>query len=80
MDYIKAKIYEYLIKRKARKREKINIIFIYSRLVRNGFKEKYIKPNTENRVTIYFEGRYDWDYKQEHKTYKNIKEAYYYFK
>ena len=77
MDYIITKIYELLIKIKLKSR---NVYFEYSLLNVRGFTEYFIKPNTMNRVTIYYESKYYLGIKEYHKTFKNIKEAYKYFK
>ena len=82
MDFLITKFYEFLIKRKMKKQFLAceNIRFEYSILVGTGFSEYYTKPNTMNRVSIYYdEGSY-FLYRDRHKTFKNIKEAYYYFK
>ena len=76
MDKLKAKFYEFLIKRKIHKRKFVNIKFEYSLLVARGFTEYYVEPNTTNRVTIYYDDDYYWNKKTYHKTYKNIKLAY----
>ena len=78
MDRLIAKIYEFRIRRKLKKYT--NIRFEYFLLVARGFTMHYVQPNTLNRVTVIYQD--DWWYNREtyKKTFKNIKEAYRYFK
>lgn len=79
MEYIKAKVYELLINLKLKEKSK----FEYSILTGNGFKEEYVKPNTLNRVTVYFGNEYCYPqnrWRKKHMTFRNIKRAYRHFK
>lgn len=77
MDWLKAKYYEFLIKRIMKKWGYRNIEFRYSLLVERGFTEKIIDPNTHNRVTIYYKTYANSD---RSKTFKHLKQAYNHFK
>lgn len=77
MDWLKAKYYEFLVKRVMKKWNYREIEFIYSLLVERGFTEKIIDANTYNRVTVYYKDYYEHD---RSKTFKNIKQAYNHFK
>ena len=82
MDFLITKFYEFLIKRKIKKNflKHKDITFQYSLLVGRGFTEYFTEPNTRNRVTVHYYSGYCFAYVRQHKTFKNIKEAYYYFK
>lgn len=77
MDWLKAKIYEFLIKRVMKKWNYERVKFVYSLLVERGFTEKIIDANTHNRVTIYYKTYANSD---RSKTFKNLKQAYNHFK
>ena len=80
MDWLKTKYYERKIRKILLKKDKVEISFKYSVLVARGYTEYYVSPNTFNRVTVkYREGYVKW-LPYESKTFKNIKEAYYFFK
>lgn len=82
MDFLITKFYEFLIKRKIKKNflKHKDITFQYSLLVGRGFTEYFVKPNTRNRVTVCYSTRGFYGRKTYNKTFKNIKDAYYYFK
>lgn len=77
MDWLKAKIYEFLVKREMKKWNYEEVEFKYSLLVGRGFTEKFIDANTHNRVTVYYKNYSNCD---RNKTFKNIKQAYEHFK
>lgn len=80
MDWLKAKYYERKIERILRKKDRCHISFKYSVLVARGYTEYYVSPNTLNRVTVQYKYGYANYMPYESKTFKNIKEAYYFFK
>lgn len=85
MDYIKAKIYELLIRLRLKLKLKLNYKNVkFKYFIEIRFITQIVKPNTKSYVTVYYElpkllGTPEENL-EKFKIFENIKEAYKYFK